>query len=248
MASSPGMAEAHAHSPLLLSIRQLEVARGEGAGAFRVRLPQLLLAQGEVAAIVGESGCGKSTLLEGLGLLLAPQRVDSFVLGQEQHNITQAILQKDERLLSGLRAQKLGFVLQNGGLLPYLSVKDNIALPRRLLGMSATTPLVEEAVDVLRLRPLLGQLPSALSIGERQRVACVRALAHEPQVLLADEPTAALDPTTARALFELLLRLVARLPLAAIIVSHDWALVQSLGLTRYQATTHARESCFEPVL
>lgn len=233
------------NAPVLLDIRNLHVVRGQGDATFKVRLPSLLLAQGEVAAIVGESGCGKSTLLEALGLLLAPQKVDRFLLGAQGHNITQAVLAQQEGVLAALRAQKLGFVLQNGGLLPYLSVRENIGLPRRLLGMSPSAPFVDEAVQALRLGHLLDSTPSALSIGERQRVACVRALAHEPQVLLADEPTAALDPGTARVLFELLLTLVARLQLSAIIVSHDWSLVREFGLTCYQAHSVHRETCFE---
>jgi len=232
-------------APVLLNIRNLHVVRGAGNAAFQVHLPSLLLSAGEVAAIVGESGCGKSTLLEGLGLLLAPRQVDRFQLGRQGHNITQAVLAQDEKLLATLRAQKLGFVLQNGGLLPYLTVRENIALPRRLLGMSDSTSFVDEAIAALRLGHLLDSMPSALSIGERQRVACVRALAHEPEVLLADEPTAALDPSTARALFELLLRLVSKMGVSAIVVSHDWNLVKEFGLTCYQARTQQRESYFE---
>lgn len=232
-------------APILLNVRHLHAQRGEGAQAFHVRLPDLQLARGEVAAIVGESGCGKSTLLESLGLLLAPQQLDTFALGVQGQNLAADVLALNEPLLARIRAQQLGFVLQNGGLLPYLTVSENISLPRRLMGQSASAPFVEEAIDALRLRHLLRSKPSALSIGERQRVACVRALAHAPQVLLADEPTAALDPSTARGLFALLLRLVEQLGMAAIVVSHDWALVREFGLTCYEAHTENRETRFE---
>ncbi|MGE8397444.1 MAG: ATP-binding cassette domain-containing protein, partial [Comamonas sp.] len=180
---------------MLLNVSQLHALRGAGDQAFHVRLPSLQLARGEVAAIVGESGCGKSTLLESLGLLLTPQQLNQFTLGAQGQDLARDVLAHNEPLLARVRAQQLGFVLQNGGLLPYLSVRENISLPRRLMGQSSTAPFVEEAIDALRLRHLLGSKPSALSIGERQRVACVRALAHAPQVLLADEPTAALDPS-----------------------------------------------------
>ncbi|MFP3525665.1 ATP-binding cassette domain-containing protein, partial [Pantoea sp. SIMBA_072] len=106
---------------------------------------------------------------------------------------------------------------------------------------------VDKAVEALRLAPLLGKLPQALSIGERQRVACVRAIAHEPRVLLADEPTAALDPHNAARLFELLLQLVAELGLSALVVSHDWALVERFGLPRLGAINGQGETRFEPV-
>jgi putative ABC transport system ATP-binding protein len=106
---------------------------------------------------------------------------------------------------------------------------------------------VDKAIAALRLEPLLGKLPQALSIGERQRVACVRAIAHEPRVLLADEPTAALDPHNAQRLFELLLNLVAELGIAALVVSHDWALVERFGLKRLGAINGEGETRFEPM-
>jgi len=231
----------------MLEISDLLVQRGTGDTAFCVHMPYLQLAAGEVVAITGESGCGKSTLLEALGLLLTPRELKQYFLGSERRDITQAVLLGDEHLLPGLRARQLGFVLQNGGLLPYLKVRENISLPRRLLGLHTDAEFVEEAIDVLRLRALLDQMPSTLSIGERQRVACIRALAHKPQILLADEPTAALDPSTARIFFGLLLKLVSQLQLAAIVVSHDWELIDSFGLLRYQANTGERRSCFEPM-
>lgn len=240
-----GQAAFGAPAPALLHVRGLHAVRGEGEGAFHVRLPELRVAQGEIVAIVGESGCGKSTLLESLGLLLAPQAVAQFGVGLPMRDITQDVLAQRESVLAQLRAQQLGFVLQNGGLLPYLTVRENILLPRRLLGLSGSSAWVDEAVDALRLGHLLQAKPSALSIGERQRVACVRALAHAPQVLLADEPTAALDPTTARTLFVLLQRLVRSMGISAVIVSHDWALVREFGWTCWQARVQQREASFE---
>ena len=126
-----------------------------------------------------------------------------------------------------------------------MSVRDNISLPRRLLGMPAQSAQVDRAVRALRLDGLLGKLPQALSIGERQRVACVRAIAHEPQLLLADEPTASLDPHSAKRLFELLLSLVNELGLSALVVSHDWALVRDFGLPRLGAVSRQGETLFE---
>jgi putative ABC transport system ATP-binding protein len=115
----------------------------------------------------------------------------------------------------------------------------------RLLGMDSDSNHVQRAIAALRLEPLLDKLPQALSIGERQRVACVRAIAHQPKLLLADEPTAALDPHNARQLFELLLGLVDELGLSALIVSHDWELVNSFGLSRLTAISQPGETRFE---
>lgn len=232
----------------MLDIKGLLVARGEGAQAHRVRLNELHLEHGEIRAITGESGCGKSTLLEAIGLLLAPQQLNHYSLGREAVDVRQLLAENQQPALAALRSRQLGFVLQNGGLLPFLKVRDNIQLPRRLLGLSSRSRAVEKAIEVLRLEPLLDKYPQSLSIGERQRVACVRAIAHEPQLLLADEPTAALDPHNAQRLFELLLSLVNELGLSALVVSHDWALIDQFGLPRLCAVNGEGETRFEPLV
>lgn len=226
----------------MLEVQGLSIQRGAG---LRVQVPHLHLATGAVLAVTGESGCGKSTLLETLGLLLAPQAVEVFTLGRERLDVAALLASNDQAGLAATRSRHLGFILQTGGLLPFLSVRDNISLPRRLLGMPAYSERVDHAIDVLRLAPLLGKLPQMLSIGERQRVACVRAIAHEPQLLLADEPTAALDPHNARRLFELLLALVRDLGLSALVVSHDWTLVRDFSLPRLSAQSVEGETRFE---
>lgn len=237
----------------MLEIKNLLVRRGEGALAHHVRLPQLQVGSGEILAITGESGSGKSTLLEAIGLLLAPVELERFRLGrtssatQPAQDIARLLASDDQAALAAVRSRDLGFILQSGGLLPFLSVRDNISLPRRLLGMPAHSAHVDHAVEVLRLQDLLGKTPQALSIGERQRVACVRAIAHEPLLLLADEPTAALDPHSARRLFELLLSLVSSMSLSALVVSHDWALLKDFGLPRLGAISRQGETLFEPM-
>lgn len=232
----------------MLDIRNLLVRRGEGALAHHVRLPHLQVGAGEILAITGESGSGKSTLLEAIGLLLAPVELGRFRLGAAQgQDIAQLLATDNQPALAAVRSRHLGFILQSGGLLPFLSVRDNISLPRRLLGMPARSAHIDHAVDVLRLQGLLDKHPQALSIGERQRVACVRAIAHEPQLLLADEPTAALDPHSARRLFELLLSLVSSMGLSALVVSHDWALLKDFGLPRLGAVSRQGETLFEPM-
>ena len=231
----------------MLDIKGLLVVRGQGPQAHRVRLDTLQLRQGEICAITGESGCGKSTLLEAIGLLLAPQALGRYHLGPDALDVAQLLAEDRQPDLAAVRSRQLGFVLQNGGLLPFLNVRDNIPLPRRMLGLCARSHAVDQAIDALRLGPLLDKLPQALSIGERQRVACVRAIAHEPRLLLADEPTAALDPNNARRLFELLLNLVSELGLSALVVSHDWALIESFGLPRLGAVNGEGETRFEPL-
>ncbi|MCB2250685.1 ABC transporter ATP-binding protein [Pseudomonas chlororaphis] len=237
----------------MLDIKNLLVRRGEGAQAHQVRLPELRIGAGQILAITGESGCGKSTLLEAIGLLLRPVELQRFSLEPANSpaaaplDIGQLLAADDQPALAAVRSRHLGFILQSGGLLPFLSVRDNIRLPRRLLGMPLHSEHVDRAIAALRLEALLDKRPQALSIGERQRVACVRAIAHEPQLLLADEPTAALDPHSARRLFELLLSLVANLGLSALVVSHDWALLKDFGLSRLAATSSQGETSFEPL-
>ena len=227
----------------MLAIKGMMAQRGHGDHAHRIRLPELSLAPGQCLAITGPSGCGKSTLLETVGLLLAPSELECFMLGKPQKDV--ATLWRT-RELAKLRARDLGFVLQSGGLLPFLSVADNIALPRRIQSLPIKSDRITQAVDRLGLIPLMEKRPAMLSIGERQRVAFVRALAHEPQLLLADEPTAALDPHSAHGLFALFMEVVKELQIAALVVSHDWALVETFGVPRFDAVTVKGETVFEP--
>ena len=221
----------------MLEIDNLEAERGIGATTHHVALPRLRVKSGEMLAITGESGCGKSTVLEVIGLLLTPRRLEGFRLGNTRLNVADLIKRNDKHALARLRSHNLGFMLQTGGLLPYLSMHENIALPRRLQGMPPMDERTRHAIRVLKLETLLDKRPAALSIGERQRAAFVRAIAHRPELILADEPTAALDPDAAVTLFELFMQIVRELELAAVVVSHDWKLVQSLGLRRLEAKT-----------
>lgn len=227
-----------------LHIHELYVQRGEGSQAYGVYLPELDLREGQIIAVTGESGCGKSTLLECLGLLLAPGRVGAFTLGRTGIDIKALLASGNQSALAAIRARHLGFMLQTGGLLPYLTVQENILLPRKLLGLSGQGACYAPTLSALDLAPLLKKRPSMLSIGERQRVAFARALAHEPQVILADEPTASLDPVRAQKLFELFTHLVEKTGISAVVVSHDWELVQRFGLECMHAQVNPNETCF----
>lgn len=228
----------------MLELEDLRIVRGSGEQAYEVRLPQLRLRAGDVMAVVGGSGCGKSTLLEGVGLLLAPQRIGRYALGDRQ-DVADLMHRADDSALASLRASRIGFMLQTGGLLPFLNVRENIMLPRRLLGMgSEHTEHIFNAIDTLGLEHLLNKRPDSLSIGERQRVAFVRAIAHEPGLLLADEPTSALDPVNARSLFQFFIDLARRSGVATLVVSHDWALVEDFNLPCLKPAVSAGLSVF----
>lgn len=216
----------------MLHIEELCVIRGQRSQAHRVYLPQLTLQPGQVVAVTGESGCGKSTLLESIGLLLQPSHIGRFELTDNAQKCDIATLLNGERHseLADIRARQLGFVLQNGGLLPYLSVKDNILLPCQLLDITPDKSMLNRVLDALKLSPLLAKYPTQLSFGERQRTAFARAILHRPGLVLADEPTAALDPHNAQNLFSLFIELVRQESMMALVVCHDWPLVQHFDL------------------
>lgn len=215
----------------MLHIDDLCVVRGQGSQAHHVYLPQLTLRPGQVVAVTGESGCGKSTLLEAIGLLLRPVSVGRFELHDQKRLDVATLLNRNQQAeLADIRAHHLGFVLQNGGLLPFLSVQDNIRLPCQLIGMVADKAMLNRVIDTLKLGPLLSKYPAQLSFGERQRTAFARAIMHRPGLVLADEPTAALDPYNAQQLFSLFIDLVAQERMMALVVCHDWPLVQRFNL------------------
>lgn len=228
----------------MLRIEAIRHQRGIGTDSFTLEIPRLSVERGETVAVTGASGSGKSTLLEIIGLILKPDQVTSYWLGPKKNQQDIAALWCKDRTerLANIRAVSLGFVVQSGGLLPYLTVLENIVISRRLLGLPAPGRLVEKVCRILGLNPLLHRKPAQLSIGERQRAAIARALAHEPILLLADEPTAALDPIHAAQVLSLLLELAGQLNLTSIIVTHDWSRVRNLGLREIQASCAAGRS------
>lgn len=142
----------------MLHIEQMSLTRRDKQRDFRVTLPSLTLAPGEIGALTGFSGCGKSTLLEMIGLILQPDTLRRYQL-DAQTDITADVTENDTAVLAGLRARHFGFMLQNGGLLPYLTVRQNIQLPRQVAGLPAESSLTESAIDHLNLRPLLNHYP-----------------------------------------------------------------------------------------
>jgi putative ABC transport system ATP-binding protein len=218
---------------MLLEIENLRFRRGTGAQSFTVEIPDLRLDSGEMLAVTGESGSGKSTVLELLGLVAEPMPGALFDLAQAdgtRTDIADLWRTKARGDLARTRARSIGFVLQTGGLLPYLSVRDNILVNRRLLGMSRQDSILDDIIDRLEIGDLLDKKPGQLSIGQAQRVSIGRALAHSPALLLADEPTSALDPRLGDQVLALLIDLVQRLGVAAVIATHEQDRFRSLGM------------------
>jgi len=203
-----------------------------GGAGFRLSIPRLEVTAGAKLAFVGESGSGKSTLLELLAMILRPTRSAVFRFrpkGGDSIDVAAAWEEGASDRLAGLRSRHIGYVLQHGGLLPYLSVKENIELSRRLLGLPQGTT-AERWAEHLHIAAQLGKKPAELSVGQRQRVAIARALAHEPSVLIADEPTAAVDPVNAERIMELMVGLVDESGVTLIVASHAHRLMKSAGL------------------
>jgi putative ABC transport system ATP-binding protein len=194
--------------------------RGEHA-VYAVRDVSFAAGRGELVAVRGRSGAGKTTLLNLVGGLDRPDAGRVRVAG---HEVTVA----NERELLALRRGTVGFVFQTFGLVPILSAAENVGVPLRL----AKVPAAEREQRVAVLLELVGlgghaaQRPYELSGGQQQRVAVARALANEPDLLIADEPTGQLDSETGRSIMDLLRAVVHARGMTALVATHDPALIE----------------------
>lgn len=170
---------------------------------------------GEFVALLGESGVGKSTLLNAIAGL---DTVDAGRVLLDGTDVTAL----PERALALLRRAKLGFVFQAFHVLPHLSVADNVALPMLLLG-TPDPARVESVLAAVGLAGLGERLPQQLSGGQLQRVAIARAVVHRPRLILADEPTGNLDPSTAERVMDVLASEVKQQGTACLLVTHSTA-------------------------
>jgi ABC-type lipoprotein export system ATPase subunit len=186
----------------------------------------LLVEPGEIVAIVGASGSGKSTLMGILGGLDAPTAGRAIVAG---HDLTR--LGRRER--TTYRRQVVGFLWQQTmrNLLPYLTARQNVELPMVLDGRRDRGDRATELLEIVGLRDRADERPEHLSGGEQQRVAIAVALANEPRVLLADEPTGELDTRHSAEIFELLRRVNRDLGTTIVIVTHDPLAAEHVGRT-----------------
>ena len=179
---------------------------------------------GELVAILGPSGSGKTTLLTAIGLITEPTRGKVVLDGR---------LVADDGWLPGVdlkrvRREKLGFIFQAHNLIPFLTARENVmvALEINHVGRSEAKARATELLAELNLGQRLDNYPAALSGGEAQRVAIARALANRPKVILADEPTAALDTGNGKNVMLLLKRLAEENRSAILVVTHDHRMVE----------------------
>ncbi|HAT8822833.1 TPA: ABC transporter ATP-binding protein [Legionella pneumophila] len=174
----------------------------EGISTTVLKAVSLTVNEGDLLAIVGASGSGKSTLMNIIGLLDKP---DTGTYTLNNRNV--ASLSDDEA--ADLRNQNIGFVFQQFNLLPRFTAMQNVALPLTYRGVNPTLikEKVEQALDKVGMRQYIRHRPTQLSGGQQQRVAIARALVTDPQVILADEPTGALDSRTGSEVMNLFLAL-----------------------------------------
>ncbi len=208
---------AHSEPKVVLRAQKLVKQYRQGDATIEVLQDlDLELRAGERVAIVGRSGSGKSTLLH---ILAGLDTVDSGTVLICDEDMTHA----DANRKAALRGAHMGFVYQNHHLLPEFSAVENVAMPIRIAGGSRAAATAEAADLLTRvgLASRLAHLPSELSGGERQRVAVARALAGNPGVVLADEPTGNLDSDTAAQVMSLMAELCSQLGTAFLVVTHD---------------------------
>ena len=227
----PGIPDPRQTSSSILAVKNMIKTREKGGVRFELRIPSLEVSAGEFLAVVGTSGCGKSTLLDMLGLVLKPDAADIFALAPSLKNKKRTmlnLLHKPESMLSLLRRREIGYVLQSGGLLPYLTVRENILLPCLLnrYPENLAQKEVERIAHQLGIGDQLDKKPAHLSGGQRQRVAIARAMAHEPCLVLADEPTAAVDHLTALEIRDAFRALAREQGVALVMVTHDRNLIK----------------------
>ena len=208
----------------VLSIRGLERTYKTGAGPLTVlRGVDIDVGAGEIVGLIGPSGSGKSSLLHAAGLLEHPDAGRITVLGRDCSDL-------GERVRTRVRLATIGFVYQFHHLLPEFSALDNVALPLMIAGKSKRAARKRAAglLGDLGLVARLHHQPAQMSGGEQQRVAIARALANSPRLLLADEPTGNLDPTTSAAVFDNLYELARSRGVAALIATHNLELARHM--------------------
>ena len=204
----------------VLSLRGITRTYVTGRGELTVlRGVDLDVMPGEIVGLIGPSGSGKSSLLHAAGLLERPTAGVVMIDGEDVGKL-------DERARTRIRLNRIGFVYQFHHLLPEFDARDNVALPIRIAGRkeAEARQMAEAALGSLGLADRVLHQPAQMSGGEQQRVALARALANQPRLLLADEPTGNLDPTTSQTVFEALQKLVKDTGVAALIATHNMEL------------------------
>ena len=216
-----------------------------GRGAARVHILKdidLHIGRGEAVGLIGPSGSGKSTLLMVVAGLERPDSGVVRVAGED-------LGRHDEDGLALFRGRKIGIVFQSFHLIPTMTALENVAVPLELAGAPDAYDRAEEELGLVGLAHRLHHYPAQLSGGEQQRVAMARALAPNPSILVADEPTGNLDDETGRQIIDLLFAQHAQRATTLVLVTHDLALAQRCDrVLRLRSGRIEREHAREPSL
>src|SRR5262245_9998782 len=209
-------------SSSIIDLRHVDKYYQSAAGDYHaLKGIDLCICNGEFVSIIGKSGSGKSTLLNMMTGIDRPTSGEVYVNGTAIHEMS-------ENQLAGWRGENLGIIFQFFQLLPALTLKQNVILPMDLAGKYRRKERHERAehlLEIVGLREQMNKLPSMVSGGQQQRAAMARALANDPPLLIADEPTGNLDSKTAATVFGLFNQLVAE-GKTVIIVTHDSSLAR----------------------
>lgn len=213
------MTEETRHGETVLEAENLTMVYGSGhTEVVAVRDVSVTVSRGEIVALLGPSGAGKSTLLTLLGLIRAPVRGRITLLGT-------TVFENNESLVDvrRFRREHLGFVFQKANLIPFLTAEENVRLAMEINDQpsGASKQRARELLDYLGIGGRGDHLPVMLSGGEQQRVAVARALGNHPALILADEPTAALDSVRGRQVMELFRKVAHEQNAGVIVVTHD---------------------------
>ena len=201
----------------MLELREVSKSYGQGSAEVQaLHAVSLTAGEGAMVAVMGPSGSGKSTLLTIAGTLEDPTSGEVLIAGQPVSSLSR-------NAKARLRRRVIGYVFQDFNLLPGLTAAENVSLPLELDGLSARKARVAglRALDRLGLGERAGHYPDQLSGGERQRVAIARAMVGERRLLLADEPSGALDSLNAQAVMRLLHEACKDAGMTAVVVTHD---------------------------
>ncbi|WP_282605706.1 ABC transporter ATP-binding protein [Pelagibius sp. Alg239-R121] len=218
-----------------ISLSAVEKSWQSADRRFELHIPDFSLAAGEIAILTGLNGTGKTTLLELIGLASCPDRgrIELALEPGPRQDVSRLWSHSKFKELASLRATGFGYVLQSIHLLPFLSVRENAEFTQKAAGRIDSAHL-DHLFDALGLTGRESALPETLSPGLRQRAAVARALAHRPRFIVADEPTAALDPEGGEAVIALLLSLARNEGAAAILSTHQRGQMDLKDVTRIQ--------------
>jgi len=211
------------------ALRAEHVSKSYGTGDTLVRAlddVSLSLQKGAVVALLGPSGSGKSTLIKAIGLVSLPEVGRVWMDGKLVLDAGIPIAN-----VGALRRKYLGFVFQKANLIPFLTASQNVEIACEIGGHADPRRRALELLDYLGVGHRASALPATLSGGEQQRVAIARALANSPTLLLADEPTAALDKDRGRSVMELFARIAHEQKAAVLVMTHDHRTLDAFDVT-----------------